>query len=104
MRGIGTVVQVSSAGLGFFLGYFWVVSRWVGTDGAATRELLRVALGTGGGVSLLYMLLLVGLFWGRIPAPRARGLQVVVSPMAFSLSCGLGALGMQGALWVSGCV
>ena len=91
-----------SAGLGFFLGYFWVVSRWLGTGGEAHRELFRVALGAGGLVSLLYVVLLAGLFWGCIPVPRARGLRMVVSPAAFSLSCGFGALGMQGALWVLG--
>jgi len=104
MGGLGKVVQVASAGLGFFLGYFWVVSRWVGAGDGANRELLQVALGAGGAVSVLYVLLLAGLFWVRIPVPCARGLRMVISPAAFSVSCGLGALGMQGALWVSGCV
>ncbi|HSH70406.1 MAG TPA: hypothetical protein VK997_10845 [Deferrisomatales bacterium] len=104
MGGLGRLVQVLSAGLGFFLGYFWVASRWLGTGGEMNRELLRVALGAGGAVSVLYVLLLAGLFWGCIPVPQARSLRVVISPAAFSLSCGLGALGMQGALWVLGCV
>jgi len=100
MGGLGRLVQVLSAGMGFFLGYFWVVSRWVAGGGEATRELLRIAVEAGVMLSALYVLLLAGLFWVRIPVPQVRGLRVVVSPLAFSFSCVLGAVGMQSALWV----
>ena len=102
MSALGRLVQVLSAGLGFFLGYGWVVSRWLGTAGELHRELLRVAVSAGGAVSVLYMLLLGGLFGACLPLPCTRGLRMVISPAAFTLSCGLGALGMQGALWALG--
>ena len=100
MLRFGKAVQILSAGLGFFLGYLWVASRWIVGDGAVARELFRVAVEAGGLVAMLYVLLLAALFWGRIPVPQARGFRVVVSPLAFSLSCGLGAAGMQSALWL----
>lgn len=103
MGALGRLVQVLSAGLGFFLGYGWVVSRWLGTAGGQHRDLMRVALEAGGAVAALYMLLLGGLFWACLPLPRARGLRMVISPAAFTLSCCVGALGMQGALWALGC-
>ena len=100
MKAVGRAVQVASAGLGFFVGYFWAVSRWAGGDSGIAQELLRSAATAGAAVSVLYALLLAGLFWARIPAPKLRGLRIVISPAAFSLSCVLGAVGMQGALWL----
>ena len=102
MNVLGRLVQVLSAGLGFYLGFAWVACRWADTGGELGRELLRTALGAGGAVSALYVVLMAGLFWGHIPAPRARGLRVVISPVAFTLSFGGGAAGLRGALWALG--
>ena len=102
MKVLGRLVQVDSAGLGFFLGFAWVAGRWVHTGGVAEKEMLRVALSAGAAVSVLYVLLVGGLFWVHIPVPRARGLRVVVSPVAFSLSFAAGVCGLRGALWLLG--
>ena len=99
---IGRALQVGSAGMGFFVGYLWVVSRWLGGEGPLAGELMGAAATAGCAVSAVYAGLLAILCWGRIPVPDTRSVRMVVSPAMFTGSCLVGASGIRAALWVLG--
>ena len=102
MKILGKSLQLVSAGGGFFVGYLWAVLRWTEGQGPTGDLLVRSSVMAGIGVSVLYSILLGGLFWALVPNPRLTGLRVVVSPAVFTVSFAIGAMGMQGALWMLG--
>ena len=96
------MLQATTAGIGFFVGYVWAVQRWAGDTEALQTLLVHSSLSAGITLSLLYAALLLGLFWSWLPTPRARGLRAVISPVGFTLSVPVGFLGIQGALCLLG--
>lgn len=102
MAEFGKVLQLITAGGGFLAGYLWGVHQWARGADAASVSLVQASLPAGIGLAVLYAGLLGGLFWACLPTPKTRGLRVVISPAAFTLSFFAGALGIQGALWMLG--
>lgn len=96
---LSKVLQSLVAAGGFFTGYLWAVLRWAGGAGERPAAVLvEASLPAGFCLAGVYALLFAGLFWPWIPHPRAVGLRVVVSPVAFTLSFLLGAFGLQTSL------
>ena len=99
MNTVGKILQTATAGAGFLVGYGWAVLRW-GVVALGHDAPVRWAewLVWGAALSTVYALLLGGLFWPWIPTARTGGLRVVTSPVAFTVSFLVGALGIQAAL------
>ncbi|MDW7711125.1 MAG: hypothetical protein SCH98_11680 [Deferrisomatales bacterium] len=91
-----------AGGAGFFAGFLWGVSHWVGTGGVAREELLRAALVPGGCLAVGYAVAGALVFWSFLPSPCVVGMRAIVAPAAFTLSLGAGFLGLRGALWLLG--
>lgn len=96
---LGKVLQSLVAAGGFFAGYLWAVLRWAeGVGDHPVAVLVQSSLPAGLALAGLYALLLAVLFWPWIPRPRATGLRVAVSPVAFTLSFLVGGFGLLGFL------